>query len=88
MWGFFVAHCVVFVAIAGFLLPRFLNILVPIERRGEGTRTYAPQVILGSDDIRISRGVENGDRDSSGLESGSDKGFDEKVDTTMDKMEK
>ncbi|KAI4272139.1 MAG: hypothetical protein LQ337_005508 [Flavoplaca oasis] len=87
VWGFFVSHCVVFVAIAGFLLPRFLNILVPTERRGEGTRTYAPQVILGSDDIRVSRGVENGDQDSSGLESGSDKGFDEKMDT-MDKMEK
>ncbi|KAL8657883.1 MAG: hypothetical protein Q9226_001480 [Calogaya cf. arnoldii] len=87
VWRFFVSQCVIFVAIAGFLLPRFLSILVPKERRGEGERTYAPQVILGSDDLRVSQGVENGDQDSSGLDSGSDKAYDEKI-NKIDKMEK
>ena len=51
--------------------------LVPTERRGEGKRTYAPQVILGSNDIRVSAGVEEGG--SSGLDSGSDKESDDKL---------
>ncbi|KAL8870247.1 MAG: hypothetical protein Q9174_003664 [Haloplaca sp. 1 TL-2023] len=71
VWGFFVAHCVVFVAVAGFLLPRFLKVLVPTERRSEGKRSYAPNVILGSNDIRVSAGVEEGGQGSEG-DSGSD----------------
>lgn len=78
IWAFFVSHCIILVAIAAFLLPRFLDILVSKERRGEGTRAYAPQVILGSNDLRISQGIENGDQ-SSGLDSGSDKAFDSKA---------
>ena len=38
--------------------------LVPSQRRAEGDRSFAPQVILGSDDIRVSVGIETGSGDS------------------------
>ncbi|KAK5171227.1 uncharacterized protein LTR77_004371 [Saxophila tyrrhenica] len=71
IWGFTVAHLVLLTIIAAFLLPRFLDVLVPVERRAEGDRAYAPQVLLGAEDLRVSNGIETGT--SSGLDSGSDK---------------
>ena len=46
-----------------------MDCLVPIKRREEGVRAYAPQVLCGLDDIRVSEGVEAG---MSGLDSDSD----------------
>lgn len=34
--------------------------LIPSRRQEEGSRSYAPQVVLGVDDIRLSDGVEAG----------------------------
>ena len=66
--AFFAAHLVVLLIIVAFLIPRTLEVFVPAKRRNEGDRAYAPQVVLGTNDIRVSEGVEAG---SSG-DSGSD----------------
>ena len=46
-----------------------MDCLVPVKRRDEGERAYAPQVLCGLDDIRVSEGVEAG---MSGQDSESD----------------
>lgn len=60
----------VFTTIIGFFAPSALAFLVPPERRAEGDRAYAPQVLCGLDDIRVHSGLEVGEgrsSDSDGL---------------------
>ena len=66
IFGFFCAHLVLVTVILVYIVPRSMDILVPINRREEGVRAYAPQVLCGLDDIRVSEGVEAGssERDS------------------------
>merc|ERR1711939_912327 len=40
-----------------FVWPRAMDIFVPAERRPEGTRKYAPQILIGVDDPNLVRGV-------------------------------
>lgn len=48
--------------------------LIPSERREESVRGYAPQVLLGVDDLRVSNGMEAGRSDS----GSDDAAFEEK----------
>lgn len=64
VFGFAVAHFAVLTIVSTLIFPRWMAPLIPSERREEGNRSYAPQVILGSEDIRVSVGVEAGSRDS------------------------
>ena len=66
IFGFFCAHLVLVTVILVSIVPRSMDILVPVKRREEGVRAYAPQVLCGLDDIRDSEGVEAGssERDS------------------------
>lgn len=64
VFGFAVAHFAVLTIVSTVIFPRWMSPLIPSERREEGNRSYAPQVILGSEDIRVSVGVEAGSRDS------------------------
>jgi solute carrier family 6 GABA transporter-like protein 1 len=57
IFGFFVGHLIIAVAIFGFIWPKSQNIWVPPERREEGNRKYAPQTVLGLDDPNIMSGV-------------------------------
>lgn len=68
---FFCAHLVPALVIASFIVPRMLNPLVPVKRREEGNRAYAPQVLCGLDDIRVSEGIEAASSDE-GRSSDSD----------------
>ncbi|KAI7554549.1 SNF-domain-containing protein [Hortaea werneckii] len=56
--AFIVAHMVVLMILVTYVMPKSLDILIPVDRRGEGNRTYAPQVLLGKEDSRISEGLE------------------------------
>ncbi|KAI7463306.1 SNF-domain-containing protein [Hortaea werneckii] len=56
--AFIVAHMVVLMILVTYIMPKSLDILIPVDRRGEGDRTYAPQVLLGKEDSRISEGLE------------------------------
>ncbi|KAI7626703.1 hypothetical protein KC346_g1127 [Hortaea werneckii] len=56
--AFIVAHMVVLMILVTYIMPNSLDILIPVDRRGEGDRTYAPQVLLGKEDSRISQGLE------------------------------
>lgn len=69
IFGFFCAHLVFITVIIVYIVPRSMDILVPPKRREEGVRAYAPQVLCGLDDIRVSEGVEAG---LSGRDSDSD----------------
>ena len=60
IFGFTCAHLVVFTVIFVYIVPRSMDILVPAKRREEGVRAYAPQVLCGLDDIRVSEGIEAG----------------------------
>lgn len=35
----------------GFLLPRWFDVFIPVERRGEGKISYAPNVTMGQDEV-------------------------------------
>lgn len=63
MFGFAVAHFAILTIVSTLIIPRWTNPLIPFERRAEGDRSYAPQVIWGLDDIRVSVGVETGSGD-------------------------
>lgn len=69
IFGFFCAHLTIATVVLGFTFPRFFNPLVPKKRREEGDRAYAPQVLCGLDDIRVSEGIEAGGSDSEGRSS-------------------
>lgn len=69
IFGFFCAHLVLVTVIIVYIVPRSMDILVPPKGREEGVRAYAPQVLCGLDDIRVSEGVEAG---LSGRDSDSD----------------
>ena len=48
--GFAVGHISLLLIAAGFLLPRWFEVLIPPSRRGEGHIPYAPGVILDGDE--------------------------------------
>lgn len=60
IFGFAVCHLAIFCILSTLLLPRWIDPLVPAERRSEGDRAYAPQVILGVNDVRVATRVEAG----------------------------
>jgi len=64
IFGFFVGHLIIAVAIVCFIVPRSLNIFIPSERRNEGIRKYAPQTVLGLDDPNLTSGVIPGDSEA------------------------
>jgi solute carrier family 6 (neurotransmitter transporter, GABA) member 1 len=73
IFGFTCAHLVVVTVIFAYIVPRSLDVLVPAKRHEEGVRQYAPQVLCGLDDIRVSQGIEAGTHASgSGQDSNSD----------------
>jgi len=51
--------------VAVYIVPRSLNVIIPAKRREEGNRAYAPQVLCGLDDIRVSQGIEAHSEDRS-----------------------
>lgn len=77
--GFTCAYMGVFCSIIGFFTPDALAFLIPPERREEGDRAYAPQILCGLDDIRVSRGLEVGSDDRSSESDGLPRG--EKLDS-------
>jgi solute carrier family 6 (neurotransmitter transporter, GABA) member 1 len=64
VFGFTCAHLAVFFTLWIYIWPRSLDVFVPAKRREEGVRAYAPQVLCGLDDIRVTDGVEAGIDDS------------------------
>lgn len=60
IFGFVCAHLAVLCILSTLIIPRWVDPLIPTERRNEGDRSYAPQVTLGVDDVRVASGVEVG----------------------------
>ena len=58
IFAFAVAHFAMLTVVSTLVFPRWMDPLIPSDRREEGNRTYAPQTILGADDIRLLTGVE------------------------------
>ncbi|KAF2259770.1 creatine transporter [Lojkania enalia] len=58
IFAFTAVHIILFFVIFVYFVPRSLDIIVPAKRRDEGVRAYAPQVLCGLDDIRVSEGLE------------------------------
>lgn len=61
IFAFSVAHVVMSVVAVGFVLPRALDVFVPLEKRHDGSSTYAPQItVLGiySGDAVVENGGE------------------------------
>lgn len=65
IFGFFCAHLMIATVVAVYIVPRSLNVIIPAKRREEGNRAYAPQVLCGLDDIRVSQGIEAHSEDRS-----------------------
>ena len=75
VFAFVIGHLAIVTIISLLILPQWLSPIIPRERKDEGDRGYAPQVVLGAGDVRLTRGVEaNG--------SGSDDSTFEKGDET------
>lgn len=70
IFGFFTAHLVLFIILLTFIWPRAMDVFVPKERRPEGVRRYAPQVVVGVDDPNLVSGVQAGDVEQ-GVPSGT-----------------
>lgn len=73
IFGFFVSHLVLFIILLTFIYPRTMDVFVPKERRPEGVRHYAPQVVVGLDDPNLVSGVGTGDVEEGGMEVKEDK---------------
>ncbi|CAM1510875.1 Fc.00g083880.m01.CDS01 [Cosmosporella sp. VM-42] len=58
--GFGVAHICLLIIGFGIIAPRWLDILIPSKRRGEGKIPYAPNLVLGTEDYQQSDSAENG----------------------------
>lgn len=52
-------------------MPRFLDVFIPRDRREEGKRTYAPQVLMSLEDVKIVKGIEAAERSGSDARSES-----------------
>jgi len=60
IFGFILAHIVIFAALAGFTIPRYLDVFVPPERREDGVKNYGTNVTEGLLEGELVREVENG----------------------------
>ena len=58
--GFGVAHICLLIIGGGLIIPRWFNVLIPPQRRGEGKIPYAPNVLLGLEESNQSDSAENG----------------------------
>ncbi|KAF2452336.1 putative sodium/chloride dependent neurotransmitter transporter [Lineolata rhizophorae] len=48
IFGFIIAHFGILLVGIGFILPKWFDVFVPAERRNEGYKTYAPNVLMGT----------------------------------------
>jgi solute carrier family 6 (neurotransmitter transporter, GABA) member 1 len=62
IYSFVLMHMVVVFIVGAFVVPRFLNILIPSHRleRGDGKFAIAPQVTMGQAPIMDDGGLEGG----------------------------
>ncbi|PPJ56543.1 hypothetical protein CBER1_03909 [Cercospora berteroae] len=60
IFAFAISHFTVLTVASTLIFPRWMDPLIPTERREESNRGYAPQVLIGADDVRVSQGVEAG----------------------------
>lgn len=65
IFAFVVAHIAILTVASTLILPRWMDPLIPSERQEESVRGYAPQVLLGVDDIIVTSGLEDGHSESS-----------------------
>jgi solute carrier family 6 (neurotransmitter transporter, GABA) member 1 len=61
IFAFGLMHLVMLFIGLGFALPRFFDVFVPADRRGENELTYAPRVLMGTLKGERERAAENGD---------------------------
>ena len=73
IFGFIIAHLIVFSVIFSAIIPASLNTFIPVNRREEGRRAYAPQVLCGMDDIRVTEGIEAGSPEGRSSDSDNEK---------------
>ncbi|KAH6989180.1 hypothetical protein BKA56DRAFT_476790 [Ilyonectria sp. MPI-CAGE-AT-0026] len=64
--GFGVAHICLLLIGVGVLFPRWFDILIPPNRRGEGKIAYAPNVVQGSVEVQQSDSIEMGEGEEKG----------------------
>lgn len=63
VFGFILAHLCIVAMVVCVLAPRFFDPLIPIERRDDGVRKYAPNVTEGLIEAEVSDAVESGSGD-------------------------
>lgn len=61
IFSFTLMHFVMVFIAVGFSLPRFFDVFVPTERRGELTLAYAPRVLMGTQLGMGERAAEKGE---------------------------
>lgn len=49
VFSFLCAHTMIVLVVSIFIVPRALNVLIPVKRREEGDRAYAPQVSFSNE---------------------------------------
>ena len=62
--GFAVAHIALIIIFAGFMLPRWFNVLIPAERRGEGKLDIGAGVLAEHDVVREQEVMEGGSKET------------------------
>lgn len=63
IYGFALAHCALVITALGLVIPRWLDSLIPPQRRNEGHIPYAPLVTLDPDELREKQRLEAGAAD-------------------------
>ncbi|KAK1464917.1 Sodium:neurotransmitter symporter family protein, partial [Colletotrichum paranaense] len=81
--GFAVGHVALILILAGFIVPRWFNVFIPVHRRNEGKMAYAPNVTIGADEAQaIAAGIM--EQGNSQAHSHSDEGVGRKESPTND----
>lgn len=65
IFGFIVAHFVMLAALLGLVMPRYLDVFVPYERRDDGIKPTMPGVTIGILEAESDRAMETGSNQGS-----------------------
>lgn len=65
IFGFILAHIVILAVVSALVFPRYLDVFIPPERRLDGVKPVAPNILDNVVDAQIIRDNENGSQSES-----------------------
>lgn len=65
IFGFILAHIIILITVSSLVIPRYLDVFIPPDRRLDGAKPIAPNVPENIMDAQIVRETENGSQSES-----------------------